>query len=93
MAGVEGGRFSWEDKIRSGSLRQEPPARGKLDTDQQLAWIAAVRPKGRSGRRAARLTLTFEQRDPDMTYRAPINDMLLSLNHGAGLLAAVEATL
>jgi len=26
-----------------------------------------------------------------MTYRAPINDMLLSLNHGAGLLAAVEA--
>jgi hypothetical protein len=25
-----------------------------------------------------------------MTYRAPINDMLLSLNHGAGLLAAVE---
>ena len=26
-----------------------------------------------------------------MTYRAPINDILLSLNHGAGLLAAVEA--
>jgi len=26
-----------------------------------------------------------------MTYRAPLNDMLLSLNHGAGLLAAVEA--
>lgn len=26
-----------------------------------------------------------------MTYRAPINDMLLSLNHGAGLLAAIEA--
>ncbi|MDD1536371.1 MULTISPECIES: acyl-CoA dehydrogenase [unclassified Bradyrhizobium] len=26
-----------------------------------------------------------------MTYRAPINDMLLSLNHGAGLKAAVEA--
>ncbi|MBV9561755.1 MAG: acyl-CoA dehydrogenase [Bradyrhizobium sp.] len=25
------------------------------------------------------------------TYRAPINDMLLSLNHGAGLKAAVEA--
>jgi acyl-CoA dehydrogenase len=26
-----------------------------------------------------------------MTYRAPINDMLLSLNHGAGLQAAVNA--
>src|ERR1700761_1564311 len=26
-----------------------------------------------------------------MTYRAPINDMLLALNHGAGLQAAVEA--
>ncbi len=26
-----------------------------------------------------------------MTYRAPIDDMLLSLNYGAGLLAAVEA--
>src|SRR5580765_8569016 len=26
-----------------------------------------------------------------MTYRAPINDMLLSLNHGAGLEAAVKA--
>jgi acyl-CoA dehydrogenase len=26
-----------------------------------------------------------------MTYRAPINDMLLALNHGAGLAAAVEA--
>ena len=26
-----------------------------------------------------------------MTYRAPINDMLLSLNHGAGLLSAVQA--
>src|SRR5436190_2187981 len=26
-----------------------------------------------------------------MTYRAPINDMLLSLNHGAGLQAAVKA--
>src|SRR5436309_7450845 len=26
-----------------------------------------------------------------MTYRAPINDMLLSLNHGAGLQAAVSA--
>lgn len=26
-----------------------------------------------------------------MTYRAPISDMLLSLNHGAGLLAAIEA--
>jgi acyl-CoA dehydrogenase len=26
-----------------------------------------------------------------MTYRAPINDMLLSLNHGAGLQAAVQA--
>ena len=26
-----------------------------------------------------------------MTYRAPINDMLLSLNHGAGLAAAVKA--
>ena len=24
-----------------------------------------------------------------MTYRAPINDILLSLNHGAGLKAAV----
>src|SRR5216110_2999012 len=30
-------------------------------------------------------------RDPDMTYRAPINDMLLALNHGAGLQAAVKA--
>ncbi len=28
-----------------------------------------------------------------MTYRAPINDMLLSLNHGAGLQAAVKAGL
>jgi acyl-CoA dehydrogenase len=27
----------------------------------------------------------------NMTYRAPINDMLLALNHGAGLLAAVKA--
>ena len=26
-----------------------------------------------------------------MTYRAPINDMLLALNHGAGLQAAVQA--
>src|SRR5438045_9371040 len=26
-----------------------------------------------------------------MTYRAPINDMLLALNHGAGLEAAVKA--
>ena len=26
-----------------------------------------------------------------MTYRAPINDMLLSLNHGAGLQAAIAA--
>lgn len=26
-----------------------------------------------------------------MTYRTPINDILLSLNHGAGLLAAIEA--
>ncbi|MGJ5005290.1 acyl-CoA dehydrogenase [Bradyrhizobium sp. HKCCYLRH2060] len=26
-----------------------------------------------------------------MTYRAPLNDMLLALNHGAGLKAAVEA--
>jgi acyl-CoA dehydrogenase len=30
-------------------------------------------------------------RDITMTYRAPINDMLLALNHGAGLLAAVKA--
>jgi acyl-CoA dehydrogenase len=29
-------------------------------------------------------------RDSDMTYRAPINDMLLALNHGAGLRAAVK---
>ena len=28
-----------------------------------------------------------------MTYRAPLNDMLLALNHGAGLKAAVEACL
>ena len=26
-----------------------------------------------------------------MTYRAPVNDILLALNHGAGLKAAVEA--
>ena len=26
-----------------------------------------------------------------MTYRAPINDILLALNHGAGLKAAVQA--
>jgi acyl-CoA dehydrogenase len=26
-----------------------------------------------------------------MTYRAPINDMMLALNHGAGLMAAVKA--
>ena len=26
-----------------------------------------------------------------MTYRAPINDMLLALHHGAGLSAAVKA--
>jgi|SRR5665213_2172568 len=26
-----------------------------------------------------------------MTYRAPIDDMLLALNHGAGLQAALEA--
>ena len=26
-----------------------------------------------------------------MTYRAPINDILLALNHGAGLEAAVKA--
>src|SRR5690606_10839261 len=26
-----------------------------------------------------------------MTYRAPINDILLALNHGAGLRAAIEA--
>ena len=26
-----------------------------------------------------------------MTYRAPISDMLLALNHGAGLQAAVQA--
>jgi acyl-CoA dehydrogenase len=31
------------------------------------------------------------ERDPDMSYRAPINDMLLALNHGAGLQAAVQA--
>src|SRR5260370_18011090 len=31
------------------------------------------------------------KRDPVMTYRAPINDMLLALNHGAGLQAAVQA--
>src|SRR5215471_7470714 len=30
-------------------------------------------------------------REYAMTYRAPISDMLLSLNHGAGLKAAVEA--
>src|SRR6202161_1874409 len=30
-------------------------------------------------------------RDTDMTYRAPINDMLLALHHGAGLQAAVKA--
>ena len=26
-----------------------------------------------------------------MTYRAPINDMLLALNYGAGLQAAIKA--
>ena len=31
------------------------------------------------------------KRDIVMTYRAPINDMLLALNHGAGLQAAVKA--
>src|ERR1700731_502069 len=31
------------------------------------------------------------KRDMAMTYRAPINDMLLSLHHGAGLRAAVKA--
>ena len=31
------------------------------------------------------------QRETAMTYRAPINDMLLALNHGAGLQAAVKA--
>src|SRR5580658_7357645 len=31
------------------------------------------------------------KRDIAMTYRAPINDMLLALNHGAGLEAAVKA--
>src|SRR3954464_8198224 len=31
------------------------------------------------------------RRSTTMTYRAPINDMLLSLNHGAGLQAAVSA--
>src|ERR1700680_1326254 len=30
------------------------------------------------------------QRDTAMTYRAPINDMLLALNHGAALRAAVK---
>ncbi len=38
------------------------------------------------------LPLIRQMRDNHrMTYRAPINDMLLALNHGAGLLAAVKA--
>src|ERR1700692_3296956 len=37
------------------------------------------------------LLLQFHERGIDMTYRAPINDMLLALNHGAGLQAAVKA--
>jgi acyl-CoA dehydrogenase len=32
-----------------------------------------------------------QKRDIEMTYRAPVNDMLLALNHGAGLQAAVKA--
>src|SRR5258707_1658668 len=37
------------------------------------------------------LLLQSLERGTDMTYRAPINDMLLALNHGAGLQAAVQA--
>src|SRR6202165_414388 len=37
------------------------------------------------------LLLQFLERGIDMTYRAPINDMLLALNHGAGRQAAVKA--
>src|SRR6202165_2997306 len=37
------------------------------------------------------LLLQFLERGIDMTYRATINDMLLALNHGAGLQAAVKA--
>src|ERR1700676_3540128 len=39
----------------------------------------------------SQLQAPVPQRDTAMTYRAPINDMLLSLNHGAGLQAAVKA--
>src|ERR1700686_4725714 len=39
----------------------------------------------------SQLQAPVPQRDTAMTYRAPINDMLLALNHGAGLQAAVKA--
>jgi acyl-CoA dehydrogenase len=51
-------------------------------------------------RRVERIAVSWEdegvlpcssQRDLIMTYRAPINDMLLALHHGAGLEAAVQA--
>src|SRR5262249_45208414 len=37
------------------------------------------------------LILPSQSLDPAMTYRAPINDMLLALNHGAGMQAAAKA--
>src|ERR1700693_662723 len=38
-----------------------------------------------------RLQAPVPQRDTAMTYSAPINDMLLALNHVAGLQAAVKS--
>src|ERR1700761_7559719 len=37
------------------------------------------------------LARPFRNEAPPMTYRAPINDIMLALNHGAGLKAAVAA--
>src|ERR1700710_1873021 len=66
-----------------------------------LKQTASPLPTAQSGRsRVERSPVSWEDGSlrlhppeprPAMTYRAPINDMLLALNHGAGLQAAVKA--
>ncbi len=52
-------------------------------------WPAAVEGRLVSWEDGRQIPDTAEE--DVMTYRAPINDILLALNHGAGLKAAVEA--
>src|SRR5471032_3383684 len=83
----------------AGEARADPaPHRGSIDRFRPFqplpprSWTTDLYPSElRPARFRGKTADPLKSENGAMTYRAPINDMLLALNHGAGLEAAVKA--